>query len=192
MASHFSWERSRAHWGQRIWLRSLLSGPDPWMLASWELLLAAPLPEPSSARGGPRVRAQQAGLGEHAARLSQDPLGLQGSHDVTMLPRGCQAPSVKAPPGRLGTDANQKLLALRAAATWSSAGSPVVHGGEGGQRRAPTWDLAFEIIGCSLKGSQRGTGGSLEVKESQPPSQPLATSATLPLPPAVPGLLQLC
>lgn len=56
--------------------------------------------------------AQQAALGGRAARLSQDPLDLQGSRDVTMIPRSCQVPSVKAPPGQLGTDANQKLLAL--------------------------------------------------------------------------------
>lgn len=37
--------------------------------------------------------------------------------------------------------------------------------------------LAFEIISCSLKGSQHGVWDALEVKESPPASQLLARSA---------------
>lgn len=70
----------------------------------------------------------------------------------------CLSPAAKhqAPPGQLGTDANQKLRAQSSChppLSWQ----PAVHGGRacGLQSR-----VALERISCSLKGGQRGVWGS--------------------------------
>lgn len=99
-----------------------------------------------------------------------------------MAPCSCQAPSEKAPPGQLSTDANQNLPAPQAAATRSAAEPVALRATERGVGAAAgsSVRLAFEIISCSLKGGQRGVCGSLEVKDSQLLSQ-------LPVEPQIPS-----
>lgn len=93
--------------------RPVLLGPDPGTLASWKLLLETPLPEPPSPRGARDASPAGGTWVDVPLPLPWDPLRLTGlvskSRDVTRNPRGCQAPGTKAPPGQLGTDANQKL-----------------------------------------------------------------------------------
>lgn len=86
------------------------------------------------------------------------------SCDVPVAPCGCQAPSEKAPPGQLSTDANQRLAAPGAAATRSAGSAPGSEGRGGGRRLR--LGLASETISCSLEGSQRGVWDALEVEES--------------------------
>lgn len=86
------------------------------------------------------------------------------SCDVPVAPCGCQAPSEKAPPGQLSTDANQRLAAPGAAATHSAGSAPGSEGRGGGRRLR--LGLASETISCSLEGSQRGVWDALEVEES--------------------------
>lgn len=86
------------------------------------------------------------------------------SRDVPVAPCGCQAPSEKAPPGQLSTDANQRLAAPGAAATRSAGSAPGSEGRGGGRRLR--LGLASETISCSLEGSQRGVWDALEVEES--------------------------
>lgn len=93
---------------------------------------------------------------DHAACSPWDACLGPENRDVTGTLCSCQAPAVRAPPGQLGTDANQKLPAQSSChppLSWQ----PAVHGGRacGLQSRA-----AFEIISCSLKGGQHGMWGS--------------------------------
>lgn len=140
MTSRLLWEPKGARWGRDNPLPLHLWGLDLRGVRIMETAFKAPH---SGERGEGSVG--------HAASPGM-PAWAPESRDVIETLCSCQAPAVQAPPGQLGTDANQKLPAQGSChppLSWQ----PAVHGGRacGFQSRA-----AFETISCSLKGGQRG------------------------------------
>lgn len=132
--------------GGIIHFRSASGSLTSAVCASWKL----PSKPCTVGRG---VRAQQ-----HVALLTMLSVSLgmlawvPESRDVIVTLCSCQAPAVQAPPGQLGTDANQKLPAQGSChppLSWQ----PAVHGGRACRFQSRA---AFETISCSLKGGQRG------------------------------------